>query len=596
MNRHHNRQSATRSWLHALPVALLTIAAVALSSSGAKPGWADAARARKADYYFLEAKNRELADELDAAYELFNEAHSLNRADETAGLELSQYLLALASNDSAAIEYAVSLMADYYNAHPDDYQTALVYGQINRNLGRYEINIETLERSHALYPADPRITLSLAYSLAASDDSLRLRRAVSLMDTLMLNEGVSDEFMMDKIQMLYILRDSVAIDSATLALVSKPELRNATNLMLVGRIFSGLGDPERALPYFNEACRADSTSGQAFYYLASCYRAMGDSVACDREIYEAIRRKSLEPEVKNGIITEYISSHLDDSLMRGRIEELFRVLLDQHPLEPEIHNNYASYLAYIGDFLEAADHVRFSVGIDPSQEDKWLVLANLFQAADDYPGSEEVAREALRYFPSNPSFYVVEMLAQMRSDRWAEALVSVDSAITLTPADNLSQLSDFYTARGDMHLKLGSDSVAWTDYDTALLYNPDNALTLNNYAYSLAELGINLDRAIDMAQKSLLLDPDNINTIDTYAWALFMNKDYSRAREVFDSAIDRILSDEDMSAEAYSHAGDIYFMSGDPDRALDFWKKALSSNPADELLKRKVAHKTYFFK
>ena len=51
-----------------------------------------------------------------------------------------------------------------------------------------------------------------------------------------------------------------------------------------------------------------------------------------------------------------------------------------------------------------------------------------------------------------------------------------------------------------------------------------------------------------------------------------------------------------MSADVYEHAGDIYFMDGEPDRALEYWKDALKLDPDNELLQRKVRHKTYFFK
>ena len=53
---------------------------------------------------------------------------------------------------------------------------------------------------------------------------------------------------------------------------------------------------------------------------------------------------------------------------------------------------------------------------------------------------------------------------------------------------------------------------------------------------------------------------------------------------------------EEPSAELYHHAGDIYFMSGDPDTAVDYWNKAIELEPDNELLQRKVRHKTYFYK
>jgi tetratricopeptide (TPR) repeat protein len=52
---------------------------------------------------------------------------------------------------------------------------------------------------------------------------------------------------------------------------------------------------------------------------------------------------------------------------------------------------------------------------------------------------------------------------------------------------------------------------------------------------------------------------------------------------------------ESPAYELYSHAGDIFFWNGEQEKAVEYWKTALSLSPDDQLLKRKVTHKTYFF-
>ena len=56
-----------------------------------------------------------------------------------------------------------------------------------------------------------------------------------------------------------------------------------------------------------------------------------------------------------------------------------------------------------------------------------------------------------------------------------------------------------------------------------------------------------------------------------------------------------IANTEELSEELCHHAGDIYFMNGDPKKAVEYWEKALDFEPDNELLKRKVKHKTYFY-
>ncbi len=96
-----------------------------------------------------------------------------------------------------------------------------------------------------------------------------------------------------------------------------------------------------------------------------------------------------------------------------------------------------------------------------------------------------------------------------------------------------------------------------------------------------------------MIETATAAEPENATSLDTYAWVLFKRKDYAKAREVIDRTLE--LTDE-RSEEILEHAGDIYFMDGEPDEAVELWKEALELAPDNKLLEKKVKHKTYFFK
>ncbi|MDE7146632.1 MAG: tetratricopeptide repeat protein, partial [Duncaniella sp.] len=154
-------------------------------------------------------------------------------------------------------------------------------------------------------------------------------------------------------------------------------------------------------------------------------------------------------------------------------------------------------------------------------------------------------------------------------------------------------LSNIYGAIGDNFYAGEQPDSAFVYYKKAIAYNPTNYLALNNSAYYLACEGRDLDEALRMIETVMAAEPDNPTSMDTYAWVLFKRKDYAKAREVIDRTME--LSEEE-SADILEHAGDIYFMDGEPDEAVEFWKKALVLAPDNELLGRKVKHKTYFFK
>lgn len=120
----------------------------------------------------------------------------------------------------------------------------------------------------------------------------------------------------------------------------------------------------------------------------------------------------------------------------------------------------------------------------------------------------------------------------------------------------------------------------------------------------MANTGQELDKALEMITRCLEIRPDDTNSLDTFAWVLFKLKRYEEAKDVIDQLLydenednpedDEEYTDEN-SEELLSHAGDIYFMNGDHKKAVEFWKKALELNPDDELLQRKVKHKTFFY-
>ena len=172
------------------------------------------------------------------------------------------------------------------------------------------------------------------------------------------------------------------------------------------------------------------------------------------------------------------------------------------------------------------------------------------------------------------------------------ALATLDRALELTDSTDMEELSSVYSTIGDVNYAKGDTDAAFEYYNKAIEANPANMLALNNCAYYLAVEGKDLDRAERMSAMTLKDQPDNSTSLDTYAWIMFKKKDYAQAMAYIDKALEN--SDEP-SAELFQHAGDIYFMNAEPAAALDFWQKALELEPDNELLQRKVKHKTYFY-
>ena len=131
---------------------------------------------------------------------------------------------------------------------------------------------------------------------------------------------------------------------------------------------------------------------------------------------------------------------------------------------------------------------------------------------------------------------------------------------------------------------------AYAAYDEALKYNDKNVMVLNNYSYFLSLEKKDLKRAERMSAQCIKLEPDNATYLDTYAWIFFMQGNYSLAKIYIESALGK---DRTNSSELVDHYGDILFMSGEKDNAVEQWKKAKELGKESPVLDRKISEGIY---
>ena len=93
-----------------------------------------------------------------------------------------------------------------------------------------------------------------------------------------------------------------------------------------------------------------------------------------------------------------------------------------------------------------------------------------------------------------------------------------------------------------------------------------------------------------MSAQCIKLEPDNATYLDTYAWIFFVQGNYTLAKIYIESALEK---DKTKCAELVDHYGDILFMNGDKEKAVEQWKKAKEMGKDSEILNRKIAEQQY---
>ena len=210
----------------------------------------------------------------------------------------------------------------------------------------------------------------------------------------------------------------------------------------------------------------------------------------------------------------------------------------------------------------------------------WFFGSSLFEQGK-YDQLLDEMEQAQKAVPNDFRFYLLQGLALTRLDKQEDAVQPLQKAYKLNPKD-LNTLSTLALTLDGLHRYQDSDRL----YEEGLKLDPKSALLLNNFGYSLAERGLQLQRALEMSKLAITAEPDNAAYLDTYGWIFYRLENYNDAAVY----IEKSIATGRASAVVREHLGDVYLKLGRKEQALDVWKKALDMDPKNDALKAKILH------
>lgn len=604
---------------------IISVVAIGVAA-WAKIDWDARAAKRKADLAYLEAQNRFGQQRYDDYALLMLRAHELDSTDLDIGGEWGQAVLML-SNDSASLEKAYGAISDLFEANHDNYITGLTLARIARNANRYADEARVWETLDSVFPsyAQPLQQLGQAYLLSyAMGNASGYDKALEAFNRLEAANGKSVALSAQKVR-AYMSKNDTSATVDEIEALAKSAPNDCYTAFYVGTIYNYLNRNDKALSYLDRAAELDSTIGAIYLTRADVYMAQGDTAAYDREMNMALLSPNLEVEQKMDIMRKYVTGMIADTTQYANLRALFDRLELLHPGEAQLHDLYGSFLYTIKDYTGAAEQAGYSVALDADDEEAWTMLVQSSLLADDDSNVMAAGKDAMHRFPQN-LFFPMALAQVLHADGKIKEAIAVVDSVTIDEINNPKAVSRFISFRGDLYTADADTVGALALYDKAVEIDPDNYMAMNNAAYFMALQGVDLDKAERYASAAVRGEQENPTYMDTYAWVFFRKKDYTMAKNYIDITLNLYgLGDKSAAADdtpdpadteelveevadesqemldmaptsdVLEHAGDIYFMCGEPAKALDFWKKALDLDPDREILRRKVKHKTYFY-
>lgn len=544
---------------------------------------------RKHDYFFLEAQRQQLQGNYPEAMELYAYCIGIDPHSDAALYEMSKYYLLL-KNDSLArvcLERAVDV-----DPHNYWYKDALVNYYVSKRDN--DSAIEVLESMCEQFPEKSEILMRLVDLYGQNSD---YEKVISTLDRLELLEGKSEQISMEKFR-IYLQMNDTKRAFAEIENLCNEYPNDLRYRVVLGDLYLDSDKPDEAMKVYKEVWAKDSLNVNLMLSLATYYSKTNNDSLYNLQLEKIVTNQAIDSRVKYAIMNGLVYDNLSQKEDSSRILNLFRNALACPQDGTEIAELCARYMVTKGvDTSEVKPVLYQMLEIDPENDMARNQLLSYAIQANDTMGIINVCKPAVDYAASDPVYYYYLGIAYYQQKKASDALAVFKKGLDHVGKDtSIDLVANLYSLMGDMYHEVGDDEKAFTAYDSCLVYKPDDAMALNNYAYYLSLKKTELDKAESMSAKSLEKEPDNYTYIDTYAWILFCQKRYAEAKDYIDKAI-KIMNDnggpDEGDGNIIEHAGDIYFMHGDVDGALRMWKRAEKLGTDSKTLKKKIQLRKY---
>lgn len=539
------------------------------------------------NYFFLEGVRQQEMGNLTAAFDLLRHARDLNPNAPEVYYLLAPYYVDLKDDTRSRTYYERAATLD-----PENSSYIEKLGQLYVSQKDYPNAINAYEKLYALNKARVDV-LQILYQLYGSQNEFQ--QMINVLNRIEVLEGSSEQISLSKMQIYEQMGEKRKEYDELKSLVDSHPL-DLNYKVMFGNWLLQNGKKKEAVKLYRNVLKEEPTNALAKLSLLDYYRTIGDQATVDVITQELLQSPKTEKETKIALLRQVISSNQQANVSdSAEVMKLFSQALSVPQTDADILMMKAAYMslkkmpkAEINRVYEQA------IDVEPDNSRARIALIQNIWDTGDYDKVIAICRPAQEYNPEEMVFYYFQGMAQYQKHENDAALQTFRKGVSQIKADsNPDVVSDFYALMGEILHEKGRLAESFQAYDSCLQWKPDNIAAMNNYAYYLSEANKDLPKAEQLSYKTIKAEPNNSTFLDTYAWILFQQKRYEEAKIYIDQAI---RSDSTLTGVVKEHAGDIYAMTGDIDKALEFWQQSLKGGNQSAVLKKKIQLKKYVAK
>lgn len=529
-------------------------------------------------YFYAEAASQQALGNYDVAYELLRHCREIDPCAAEVYYGLSAYDKDLNSTATAIADIKKAAELSPRNS---TYQEQLAMTYVTTK--DYGNAIKAYEKLYSAHP-DRTEVLEILFSLYSQNkDYPKMLNTVDRMESA---DGESEKTVLTKMR-IYTLQDKKKEAYGVLRRFVDRYPNDLSYQIMMSNWLLSNGEKQKAYEILQSVEKTDPQNVQAKLSLVDYYRAENlDSIA-NRIEEEILENPRTDAATKVSVIRNVISRSENSGGDSTAVLSLFRRLLSVEQENSDIAELEVAYMSLKKmpeDSIVAG--LRRVLSIAPDNKGARLELLRTLWGKIDSDGIIGISLPGVEYNPDEMAFYYFLGFAYIQKGDDNNALDILRKGVAqATDTSEPSVVSDMYAYIGDILHQKGEADAAYAAYDSCLQWREDNAPCLNNYAYFISEEGGDLSRAEQMSYKTIKAEPTNSTYLDTYAWILYNEKRYAEAQIYIEQAI---ANDSTNSAVLLEHAGDIYIMLGQKEKAVELWRKAIEAGGDAKALERKI--------
>ncbi|MCF0244938.1 MAG: tetratricopeptide repeat protein [Bacteroidaceae bacterium] len=526
------------------------------------------------DSLYADFIGQEVRDNYDSAYSILKKCYEIDPEAAELNYQMGLYDKMFASRDTTqnqeeAMQRLIEKLKIAYTKEPDNKKYIHTLLNASAQAGDTTTIQPLLEK---LIELDKTNEQYISILMQMYDGKKEYEKEMELLDRLETYYGKSTATELTRVEIMKNLYGEKKALKYINSLINKSP-KESGYILYMAQHYREKEEYKKALPYYEKALEQNPNDGTIRYSYISCLESMGQEAEARQLAIEAVNDPKSPIELKVQIVKDLLETFESEPNGTERMMQVFRKALEQPQETSDMTDLYLQYMKlqkWAPDSIVTA--LKDVLKIEPTNEYAYLVLLDYYGTRNKKEEVIDVCKRAIDNGVKKLELYYYRAIFNYQLDNKDEALRLLREAVEQRQfANNTKLYADCYGMIGSIYHEKDSLPKAFEAFEDCLKWNPENASTLNNYAYYLTLEGKDLDKAEQMSRKSITIEPKNGTYLDTYAWVLYAQERYEEAADY----INRAVSDtESISAEIYDHAGDIYLKLNEIEAAMAYWELA----------------------